>query len=94
MISCIVIDDAESMKKDYEKLFNKLFNDNRFEIKKYENGMTLFFIHKVEKIKVWQVVLNLEIDQVSVGFGFGTRKEVAKEEALNRLTIISEMNIN
>lgn len=94
MISCIIIDNSRTIKLNCKNIFEEIFYEDYFEIIEHANGMITIFIHDAEKIKVWQAVLNLETDQIITGFGFGEEKEVAREEALDRLKIISEMKIH
>lgn len=94
MISCIVVDHSEGISTSNKVILEELFHGDHFEIDEYKNGIRIIFIYGVQKIKVWQAVLYLEMDQLQVGFGFGLKKEVAREEAFNRLRIISAMNIH
>lgn len=91
MISCIIVDSSKTINFSYKKVFEEIFHGDCFEVNEHINGMTLIYIHSVEKIKVWQAVLNLEVNQSIVGFGFGAEKEEARGEALDRLEVISEM---
>ncbi len=94
MISCIVIKQSKVMNKDSKNLLKTIFHADRLEMSEFKNGVVLIFIHEVEKLKVWQVVLNLEAEQIPVGFGFGNQKDAAKKEALDRLELISKMKIH
>lgn len=94
MISCIIIDSMKTIKLNYKKTFKEIFYGDYFEINEYPNRKTIIFIRGIEKKKVWQAVLNLEVDQIIVGFGFGEEKEVARKEALDRLKMIFEMKIH
>lgn len=93
MIGCIVVDHTNLEKEHkYGVVLQEAFLGDRFEINESADGMTIIFIYKIEKIKVWQSVMDLEVKQVPVGFGFGDRKEYAKEEALNRLSVIASQS--
>lgn len=94
MVSCIVVNHNIPKVNYSANLFQMIFYDDLFEINEYEDGVSFMFIYNVEKIKVWQVVLDLETEGIPVGFGFGKQKDVARKEALNRLKAISEMNMH
>jgi|SRR5690625_1474682 len=92
MIGCIVVDHADLAKEHkYEGVLQEIFLDDRFEVNESEDGMTIIFVYKIEKIKVWQAVMELEVKQIPVGFGFGDQKESAKKEAMERLNMIVAM---
>lgn len=92
MIGCIVLEHTNLSKAHKnEVVFQEIFQSDRFEMNKSKEGMTIIYINKVEKIKVWQAVMELEVKQIPVGFGFGDQKESAKKEAMERLNMIAAM---
>lgn len=94
MISCIVVNQSKVPNLIMQDVFRDIFYEDDMELKVSEDNKMIVFIHKVEKIKVWQTVLSFEVDQIPVGYGFGDQKEKAKENAFSRLKVISEMNIH
>jgi hypothetical protein len=94
MISCIVVDDQQFMKSFNKSNIEVMFYGENFEMDEHRSGMILIFIHEVERLKIWQAVLDLEVDQIPVGFGFGMEKEEAREKALYRLKMTSNINIH
>jgi len=93
MIGCIIVELVNSPREKLDDLFSPMIRDDQIETH-VANGAILIYIHKVEKIKLWQVVLNLESEQIPVGFGFGKQKEIAKKEATDRLKLVCKMNIH
>jgi len=94
IIGCIIVELVNSPRKKLDDLFSPMIRDDQIETHVYENGSILMYIHEVEKVKLWQVVLNLESEQIPVGFGFGKQKEIAKQEAIDRLKLVYKMNIH
>ena len=94
MIGCIIVEFVNSPREKLDDLFNPMIRDDQIETYVDENGTILMYIHKVEKVKLWQVILNLESEQIPVGFGFGKQKEIAKQKALDRLKLVCKMNIH
>lgn len=94
MIGCLIVELVNSPREKLDDLFSAIIPTEQIETHVYENGAILMYIYKVEKIKLWQIVLNLEAEQIPVGFGFGKQKEIAKKEAIDRLKLISKMNIH
>lgn len=94
MISCIVVELHNSLWEKINHLLNILFKDDQIEFDIQENDKLYIYVYDVEKIKVWQMVLNIECEQIPVGFGFEKEKQEARRQALERLKLISKMNIH
>ena len=94
MVGCIIVELVNTPRKKLGDLFSPMIPVDQIETHVYDNGATLMYIHDVEKVKLWQVVMNLESEQIPVGFGFGKQKETAKQEAITRLKLVCKMNIH
>ena len=92
MFGCIIVELVNSPKEKLEELFSKMNEDAKIETHVFDNEKALIYFHHVEKIRLWQIVMNLEAKQIPVGFGFGEEKEMAKKAAMERLKLVSRMN--
>lgn len=81
------------LKKHTIKQFiqNKQLHSNTLD----PNESLIIYAQQMEKIDVWQTLLNFEIEGITVGYGFGKNKKEAFHQAKKRLTdILHELKID
>jgi len=94
MVCCLILRDShiESTHVHIAELFL-----SHVEVKKEhdnETKTTILYMSHIEKQTVWQAVLNLEMENIMVGYGFGHSKDEARKNAQQRLhMIVREQNI-
>lgn len=72
-----------------------IFHDEDYEIEVIESNTVMIYLWNVEKTAVWQAAANFETTNVFVGFGFGDRKEAARngaETILQKRTTLNKAN--
>jgi len=84
MVACLIFNQSEISKDSIKQILISEFKWNEYEFFETEDKLILY-LWNVVKMDIWQIVLLLEFSQVRVGYGFGQYKNVAKEEAENKL---------
>jgi hypothetical protein len=67
------------------KMLRFMFHEDDCEIQVTEKNTVVIYLWNVDKIKVWQVVADLLSTNIYAGYGFGSRKKLAYEDANNTL---------
>lgn len=77
MIGCLISDNFDLKNVDFKKI--EILEASN------QNEWTIVFIKIESKIPVWQLALELELQETLMAYGFGDGKEQAKADALRIL---------
>lgn len=67
-----------------------MFHNEEIKIEVIGNNTVIIYIWNISKINMWQAILNIEMMDISVGYGFNKQKELAKKSAFKRLNLIKK----
>lgn len=90
LISCLVLSKPNIPDLKTSQLLGTLLKQERYEIEVDENNMVIIYIWYKEKTDIWQIVFNIEMIDIRVGYGFGDNREMARELALTRFALINQ----
>lgn len=90
MISCLVLFHPTITSLTKCRLLRSIFYTEKFEIEVLHKHTVIIYIRDIEKIHIWQAALNIEMMDIFVGYGFGRRKNQARNSAFERLNLIKK----
>lgn len=89
MVSCLLLDASTEFcgqtMNEIQYLFSRGYTKTACD---NQSALTFICARNIRKEDVWQTVLNLEMRNITVGYGFGSNEEAAKRAAKERLEII------
>lgn len=90
LISCLVLfhPTITSLTKCF--LLRSKFVKYEFEIEVIGNHTVIIYLWNISKINIWQAILNIEMMDIRVGYGFGNKKKDAEKTAFDRLKTIKK----
>ena len=94
MVSCLILHNHTITSLTKCKVLRAILHEEVIEKSVRENDTVIVYIKGIDKVKVWQTVMDLEMSDISVGYGFGDNKKDAKANAEARLKLIISMEIS
>src|SRR5690625_5939988 len=88
MFSCLVLYHSTISSLTKCRILRYTFHKEDFEIEVIGNRTVIIYIRNIHEMKVWQAVMNIEMMDILVGYGFGNQKDQTRISAFNRLRLI------
>ncbi len=87
LISCLALFQPTITK--WRRICSQI-QQNQYEIEVDNNQMVYIYLRYMEKFEIWQLVFNIGMMDINVGYGFGENKESARQSAFAKLSLINQ----
>lgn len=94
-LGCLIMYHREIANEVKEEILRTMYKEYMHEMEVIDDHRVLIYVWNITKDEIWQGVANLQSTNIVCGYGFGSVKKEAKQEAVEKLftTLSTDDNV-